>query len=56
MSRYRIVLTPGTSIDYKVRIALSPASSVSAVLHPQDGAFAASRIQGKIRELVRFPN
>ena len=56
MTRYRIALQPGTRIDYKVNVALTPRRAIPAVFHRQDGAFAASSIRGKIRDLVRFPN
>lgn len=56
MTRYRIALQPGTRIDYKVHVALTPRWAIPVVLHRQDGAFAASPIRGKIRDLVRFPN
>jgi cytochrome P450 len=56
MSHYRIAFPPGTQIDYKVRIALSPRDKIPAVLVRQDGAFAASTIKGAIRTIVRFPD
>src|SRR5215510_1801070 len=54
-SRYRIALVSGSRIDYKVRVALSPRNNVDAILHRQDGAFAASPIRGGIRDLVELP-
>jgi cytochrome P450 len=56
LTRYRIALRPGTRIDYKVRVALTPRAAIPAVLLRQDGMFAASSIRGGIRNLVRFPN
>jgi cytochrome P450 len=55
-SRYRIALVPGSRIDYKVRVALSPRNRVDAVLHRQDGAFEAAPIRGGIRDLVQLPH
>jgi cytochrome P450 len=55
-SRYRIALVPASRIDYKVRVALSPRHRVAAILHRQDGAFAAAPIRGGIRDLVEFPH
>lgn len=56
MSQYHIVFPPGTQIDYKLRVALSPKNKVPSVLARQDGAFAASAIEGAIRTIVRFPD
>ncbi len=56
MSHYRIAFSPGTQIDYKVRVALSPKNRILAVLARQDGVFAASAIGGTIRTIVRFPD
>jgi cytochrome P450 len=56
MKRHRIALRPGTQIDYKVGIALTVRRPIPAMLHRQNGAFAASAIRGSIRDLVRFPH
>ena len=56
MTRYRIALQPGTRIDYKVGVALTQRRAIPAVLHRHNGAFAASSIRGRIRDLVRFPS
>ena len=56
MTRYRIALEPGTRIDYNVGVALTPRRGIPAVLHRHNGAFAASSIRGKIRDLVTFPS
>jgi hypothetical protein len=56
LTRHRIALKPGTRVDYKVRVALTPRWPIAAVLHRQDGMFAASSIRGGIHNLVRFPN
>lgn len=55
VARYRIVVQPGTRIDYKVRVALSPRRAIPAVLVPQDGAFAPSSMRGTLSNLVEFP-
>ena len=54
-SRYRVALAPEARIDYKVRVALSPRNGIAAVLHRQDGGFAAAPIRGGIRDLVELP-
>jgi cytochrome P450 len=56
MTRYRIGLRAGTQINYKVGVALTPRRSIPAILHRQDGAFAAASIGGTIRDIIRFPN
>jgi len=55
LTRYRPVFAPDTRIDYNVQPTLRPVQDVPMVLHPQDGAFAAAPISGRIRDLVRFP-
>jgi cytochrome P450 len=55
VARYRIALQPGTRVDYKIGVALTPRRAIPAVLHRHNGAFAASSIRGRIRDLVRFP-
>ena len=56
LSHYRITFPPGSRVDYKVRVALSPKNAVPATLALQDGAFVASVIDGAIRTIVRFPD
>lgn len=55
IARYRLVLPPGTRIDYRVQPTMRPLHRISALLCPQDGAFAATQIRGRIRELVKLP-
>jgi cytochrome P450 len=55
IARYRLVLAPGTRIDYRVQPTMRPLQRISALLCPQDGAFAATQIRGRIRELVKSP-
>lgn len=55
ISRYRIGFQPGSSIDYRIGVALTPKKAIPAVVHRQDGVFVPSRIRGTIRRLVRFP-
>jgi cytochrome P450 len=55
LTRYRIELPPGSRIDYQVQPTMRPLQRVPIVLHRQDGAFAATPISGKIRDLVKFP-
>ncbi|MDQ6911407.1 MAG: cytochrome P450 [Verrucomicrobiota bacterium] len=56
VTRYRIALQPHTRVDYKVGVALTQRQAIPVILHRQNGAFEASSIRGKIRDLVRFPN
>ena len=56
MTRYRIALPSRKQIDYRVGVALTPRRAIPAVLHRQNGAFAATSIRGTIRDLVRFPS
>jgi hypothetical protein len=53
--RYRLVLAPNTRIDYRVQPTMRPLQRVHALLHPQDGAFTATPISGRIRDLVTLP-
>jgi cytochrome P450 len=55
LTRYRLVLAPDACIDYRVQPTMRPLRSVRALLHPQDGGFAATTITGSIRELVKLP-
>jgi cytochrome P450 len=55
ITRYRLVLAPGTRIDYRVQPTMRPAQHVYALLCPQDGAFTATPIRGRMRELVMLP-
>jgi cytochrome P450 len=54
LTRFRLDLAPGTRIDYRVQPTMRPLRSVRVLLHPQDGAFAAKPISGRIRDLVRL--
>jgi cytochrome P450 len=55
LTRYRLVLAPDSRIDYRVQPTMRPLQRVRALLQPQDGAFAAAPISGRIRDLVSFP-
>ena len=55
LTRYRMVLAPNVRIDYRVQPTMRPRQRVRALLHPQDGAFAATSITGRIRDLVTLP-
>lgn len=55
LTRYRLILAPGARIDYRVQPTMRPLQSVHALLHPQDGAFTATTITGRIRDLVKLP-
>ncbi len=52
LTRYRLVLAPNARIDYRVQPTMRPLQRVHALLHPQDGAFTATPITGRIRDLV----
>lgn len=51
ISRYRLRLAP-QRIDYRVRVALMPVPGVTAMLEPQDMAFAAAPLTGGIARLL----
>ncbi|HLK84066.1 MAG TPA: cytochrome P450 [Xanthobacteraceae bacterium] len=55
LMRYRLVLAPNTRVDYRVQPTMRPLRPVHARLHPQDGAFAATPLSGRIRDLVTLP-
>jgi cytochrome P450 len=55
LMRYRLVLAPNARIDYRVQPTMRPLQRVHALLHPQDGAFTATPISGRIRDLVTLP-
>jgi len=55
LTRYRLVLAPNARIDYRVQPTMRPLQRVHALLHPQDGAFTATAISGRIRDLVMLP-
>ena len=55
LTRYRLAVAPGVSIDYNVQPTMRPRQGVPMVLHRQDGAFGATPVGGKIGNLVRFP-
>jgi hypothetical protein len=52
--RFRLTLAPGVRVDYKVQPTLRLRSPLSVCLHRQDGAVAASSLEGSITQLVRF--
>jgi cytochrome P450 len=52
LRRHRIEFPPPGRLDYIARPGLRPRGEVQAVLHRQDGAFAPSRIDGNISDLV----
>lgn len=56
IARYRLELAPGTRIDYRIQPTIRPLQRVSALLCPQDGAFSATPIRGRVRELVMLPS
>jgi len=52
LTRYRLALAPNVRIDYRVQPTMRPLQRVHAALCPQDGAFTATPISGRIRDLV----
>jgi cytochrome P450 len=55
LTRYRLVLAHNVRIDYRVQPTMRPLQRVHALLHPQDGAFMATPVSGRIRDLVTLP-
>jgi cytochrome P450 len=55
LTRYRISLPAGVRIDYRVQPTMRPLRRVPVFLHPQDGAFSATPIGGKISGLFTPP-
>ncbi|HWL19619.1 MAG TPA: cytochrome P450 [Bradyrhizobium sp.] len=55
LTHYRLSLAPNARIDYRVQPTMRPLQRVHALLHPQDGAFTATPISGRIRDLVTLP-
>jgi len=55
LTRYRMVLASDARVDYQVQPTMRPLQRVPIALRRQDGAFAATPIRGRIRNLVRFP-
>lgn len=49
---YRVELSPESQVDYRAWPALTPRAGISAILHRQDGRFAASSISGNVVDLV----
>ena len=50
---FRIEMAPQAQIDYIARPALTPRGKIRAILHAQDGEFAAAQIGGNILDLVQ---
>jgi cytochrome P450 len=55
LTRYRLVLAPNARIDYRVQPTMRPLQRVHALLYPQDGAFTATPVSGRIGDLVKLP-
>jgi cytochrome P450 len=53
LQRHRIEFSPKSRVDYIARPGLRPRGKVMASLHPQDGAFSPTRIEGNILDLVK---
>ena len=56
LTRYRLALAPCARVDYRVQPTMRPLQSVRVLLHPQDGAFTAAPIRGRIHDLVKLSN
>ncbi len=56
MRRWRLTIPADARIDYKVNITIEPSPGVWAEILPQDGKFSASRIRGRINNLVAMAN
>src|SRR5262249_41812741 len=55
LTRYRMTLTRAR-VDYRVQPTMRPLQSLRVLLHRQDGAFAATPVTGKIRNLISLPH
>jgi cytochrome P450 len=50
---YRIELSPQSQVDYRAWPVLTPRAAISAMVHRQDGKFAAASISGNVSDLVK---
>ena len=56
LSQHRVDIVPGTCIDHRTSVALTPYPAVPVVLRDVTKPPAASRIAGRFRELVQLPD
>jgi len=54
LQRFRFGVVPGTRIDRRVQVTLSPKQGLPMSVHPQDRRFAAAPVRGNIREMVEL--
>jgi cytochrome P450 len=55
LSRYRLSIVPGSNVGVHIESTmLVPTNGLPVQIHPPDGFFSASPIDGNIRELVEF--
>jgi cytochrome P450 len=54
LSRFRITVVPGTRIDRRVSITMSPRNGLPVVLHDADNNWRTSPVTGQITEMVDF--
>lgn len=55
LQRFRFAVVPGTRIDRTVRITMQPRRGLPMTIFENDRKFAASEVQGQIREMVTLP-
>jgi cytochrome P450 len=54
LQRYRFTLAPGSRIDRRVGITLSPKYGMPMLISPQDRQFKRSKIRGNIHQMVQL--
>ena len=54
LQRFRFSVVPGTRIDRRVQVTLSPRHGLPMSIHPQDRRFTAAPVRGNIREMVEL--
>ncbi len=52
LQRYRLAVMPGTTVDYQVKITLSPKRGMPMVVVPNNRQFAKTEVGGNIHEAV----
>src|SRR5262249_52378784 len=55
LTRYRISLAPQSTVDYQVRLTLTPRGPVMGMLKRPDCVFTTELVRGSLCDLVRFP-
>jgi cytochrome P450 len=57
VQRYRLAYMPGTPLNRRVRITMSPARPLTMIVNPQDRQFKRDigRVRGNVRDMVELP-